>query len=105
MHLRPDLLVAAGGAHDDAGAGADPPVDGVIGGRVAGVQCDHDVDGLAGMAADVALLERQPFDAEPGDRRVAVLHEVFAQFNAGRCGRWVTIAHVVFVFAFADRMK
>ena len=74
--------MAAGRAHDDRGAGADAGVDGEIGGGVAGMQRNHDVDGFCGVAANVARLEGEAFDAEPRGCSPAGLDKVFAQFHA-----------------------
>jgi hypothetical protein len=82
LHLRTDLLVAARRAHDDGCARADAGVQRVIGGGVAGVQRNHDVEALRHEAADVAGLEAQAVEPAFGDGVVAQLDEIRPQLDA-----------------------
>ena len=83
LHLRADLLVAAGRAHDDRRAGTQPEMDGVVGGGVAGMQRDHHVQPCGRVAAHVALVELQAGQPVPGGDPVAQRDHVLAQFDAG----------------------
>ena len=92
--LRPELLLAAGGHDEKAGAGRDAAGQGVVGRGVAGVKRDQDVDPFKGGVRDGPGRECQALaETLPGGGPVAQFHEVRARRRlralgpAARAGR------------------
>jgi hypothetical protein len=61
-------------------------VDGVVGGHVAGVQRDHDVERRRVVIAHIALLVVHAFELELADDTLAQLHQLVAQLDPGHVG-------------------
>ena len=75
--LREQLVLAARHGEDHRGAGANGAVEGVVGGGIAGVEADDEVDPLErGVAGDVADLEPEAVGAERAGERLAVIHHI-----------------------------
>ena len=75
--LREQLVLAARHREDHRGAGAHGAVEGVVGGGIAGVEADDEVDPLErGVAGDVADLEPEAVGAERAGERLAVLDDI-----------------------------
>ena len=75
--------MAAGGGDDDGGFGGDAFVERVVGGGVAGVKGDEDVDVLGIEIGDVTPDEFEATVAAGGGDVVAEIDEVGAGFDAG----------------------
>ncbi len=82
QQLRPDLLVAAGRAHDDLGARSDAQVNGVVGRNVTGMQSDHHVQVCGLVVAHIALFVAHALQAELVDDLAAQLDQVVTQLHA-----------------------
>ena len=83
LHVAAHLLLAAGGHDHDVGLRPDALVEGVVGGRIAGVQGDKHIEALGPVAVDVALDEVQLVKAMLRGDRAALLHQGEPQLHAG----------------------
>ena len=70
-------MLAARHREDHRRAGANGAVEGVVGGGIAGVEADDEVDSLErGVPGDVADLEPEAVGAERAGERLAVVHHI-----------------------------
>ena len=82
FHLLTDLLVAAGGAHDEFRSSLDARGDGVVGGRVAGMKRNQHIQFFGMISLDAALHKRQAFQIVRLDNLVDFQHQVGTDFYA-----------------------
>ena len=75
--LGEQLVLAARHGEDHRGAGTNGAVEGVVGGGIAGMEADDEVDALErGVPRDVAHLEPEAVGAERAGERLTVIHDI-----------------------------
>src|SRR5438552_14851468 len=80
--LRAQLLVTAGCDQDQCSAGLDTLSDGVVGRRVARVQCNEDIDPVERGAFDGARFELEPAEPALTRRAIAQLDQLGSRFHS-----------------------
>ena len=77
LELRQELVLAAGHREDDRRARPDGAIERIVGGRVAGVQADDEIDARERLVpGDVADLETEAVGAERSGQRLAVIDDL-----------------------------
>lgn len=77
-----EFLMATGGDDDQGGPGFDPMMEGVIGGGIAGVECDEDIWGEgSGEVGDGSLGEVEVREADFESDAIGEIDEILADFD------------------------